>query len=54
MLDTDGKSHIFSTKIGFVAQRNVVPIVEKSYHLGIMCREQVKEKKTFIFSYLAV
>ena len=32
-------------KIGFGSQSNVVPIIEKSYHLGMVCRWQVKEKR---------
>lgn len=47
-------SHKSSMKIGFVAQCNVVHFVENTYHLAMVWRWQVKEKKTFIFSYLLV
>ena len=34
---------------GFVAPRNVIPTVKKSYHLGMVCRWQVKEKRPSCF-----
>lgn len=31
-------------KVGFGAQSNIAPVIERSYHFGMVCRRQVEEK----------